>query len=99
MELERQVTADSRNSSRPPPNDGLRKQPALKSLRKPGAAKGDPGGWLEQVADPDQVVDPRPAACDGCGAGLGSGQSRGYRARRMFDLLAIRPVVTEHWLH
>lgn len=54
-ELERQLAADSRNSSKPPSSDGLRKKPAPKSLRKatgrkPGRAKGDPGGRLEQVA-------------------------------------------------
>lgn len=103
-ELERQSASDSRNSSKPPSSDGLRKKPVPKSLRKPsgrkpGRAKGEPGGRLEQVGDPDQIVDHRPAACDGCGTGLDSEQSRGYRARQVFDLPAIRPVVTEHRLH
>ncbi|GFH39154.1 hypothetical protein SCWH03_54190 [Streptomyces pacificus] len=67
-ELERQVAADSHNSSRPPSSDGLRKKPAPKSLRKatgrkPGRAKGNPGGRLEQVADPDRIIDHYPAAC------------------------------------
>jgi Family of unknown function (DUF6444) len=70
-ELERQVAADSRNSSRPPSSDGLRKKPAPKSLRKatgrkPGRAKGEPGGRLEQVSDPDVIV-------DGCRSNEGSG--------------------------
>jgi transposase len=103
-ELERQVAADSRNSSRPPSSDGLRKKPAPKSLRKasgrkPGRAKGDPGGRLEQVADPDVIVDHRPAACDGCGDDLSGVVSVGYRARQVFELPEIRPEVTEHRLH
>lgn len=103
-QLERQVAADSHNSSKPPSSDGLRKKPAPKSLRKPsgrrpGRAKGDPGGRLEQVADPDQVVDHHPVVCGGCGSGLDSAQSAGYRARQIFDLPEIRPEVTEHRLH
>ncbi|MEV4975004.1 DUF6444 domain-containing protein [Streptomyces scopuliridis] len=55
-ELERQVGSDSHSSSRPPSRDGLRKKPAPKSLRKrsgrkPGRAKGDPGGQLAPVVD------------------------------------------------
>jgi transposase len=51
--LERQVAADSHNSSKPPSGDGLRKKPAPKSLRqpsgrKPGRVKGDPGERLER---------------------------------------------------
>jgi transposase len=95
-ELERQVAADSRNSSKPPSSDGLRKKPAPKSLRKasgrkPGRAKGDPGGRLEQVADPDVIVDHRPAACAGCGDDLSGAVSTGYRARQVFDLPEIAP--------
>ncbi|WP_159054126.1 DUF6444 domain-containing protein [Streptomyces sp. AS58] len=64
-ELERQVGSDSHNSSRPPSSDGLRKKPAPKSLRQrsgrvPGRAKGDPGGQLEQVADPVRSGNRRP---------------------------------------
>jgi transposase len=103
-ELERQLAADSRNSSKPPSSDGLRKKPAPKSLRqrtgrKPGRAKGDPGGRLEQVADPDKVVDHHPAVCGDCGDDLTDARSTGYRARQVFDLPEIRPQVTEHRLH
>lgn len=103
-ELERQTGSDSHNSSKPPSSDGLRKKPAPKSLRqwtgcKPGRAKGDPGGRLEQVADPDAIVDHHPAACDACGDGLSGAVSAGYRARQVFDLPEIRPEVIEHRLY
>jgi transposase len=103
-ELERQLGSDSHNSSKPPSSDGLRKKPAPKSLRprtgrKPGRAKGDPGGQLEQVADPDAIVDHYPAACGDCGEALTSAANVGYRARQVFDLPEIRPQVTEHRLY
>jgi transposase len=103
-ELKRRLSADSHNSSKPPSSDGLRKKPAPKSLRKtsgrkPGRAKGDPGGRLEQVTDPDVIVDHRPGACGSCGDDLAGGMSAGYRARQVFDLPEIHPEVTEHRLH
>ncbi|WP_329538396.1 DUF6444 domain-containing protein (plasmid) [Streptomyces sp. NBC_01450] len=103
-ELERQFSSDSHNSSKPPSSDGLRKRPAPKSLRqrsgrKPGRAKGDPGGRMEQVADPDVILDHHPAACGGCGNDLAGAVSTGYRARQVFDLPKIAPEVTEHRLH
>lgn len=103
-ELKRRLTTDSHNSSKPPSSDGLRKKPTPKSLRKatgrkPGRAKGDPGGRLELVADPDVIVDHHPATCGGCGGDLCGAVSTGYRARQVFDLPEIRPEVTEHRLH
>jgi transposase len=103
-ELKRRLAADSHNSSRPPSSDGLVKKPAPKSLRKrtgrkPGRGKGDPGGRLEQVADPDVILDHRPASCGGCGDDLTGVESWGYRARQVFDLPEVKPEVTEHRLH
>ncbi|MEU3283344.1 IS66 family transposase [Streptomyces antibioticus] len=102
--LKRRLAADSHNSSRPPSSDGLAKKPAPKSLRKrtgrkPGRAKGDPGGRLEQVAEPDVILDHRPGTCGGCGGSLGGVESRGYRVRQVFDLPVVVPEVTEHRLH
>jgi transposase len=68
-DLEAQVAASSRNSSKPPSSDGLAK-PAPKSLRqsgvrKPGGQPGHPGSRLEQVAAPDQVARHEPSVCGG----------------------------------
>jgi len=101
-ELERQLSATSRNSSKPPSSDGLDK-PAPKSLRmpsgrKPGGQPGHEGRTLRQVADPDEVVRHEPAACSGCGASLASAPVAGMTRRQVFDLPPIRVRVCEHQL-
>jgi transposase len=103
-ELKRRLATDSHNSSKPPSSDGLAKKPAPKSLRRssgrrPGRAKGDPGGRLEQVADPDVILDHRPTVCGGCESDLADAVSGGYRARQVFDLPEIVAEVTEHRMH
>src|SRR3954447_5856255 len=77
VELERQLAASSRNSSKPPSSDGLDK-PAPKSLRgrsgrKPGGQPGRAGRTLRQVAVPDEVVVHEPGVCAGCGSTLPTG--------------------------
>ena len=73
-ELEAQLKANSRNSSKPPSSDGLAK-PAPKSLRrasrrKPGGQPGHEGTTLRQRADPDLIVRHEPPGCHRCGAQL-----------------------------
>ena len=101
-ELERQVAAASRNSSKPPSCDGLGK-PAPKSLwgksgRAPGGRAGHRGQTLSQVADPDEVVRHDPVRCRRCGAGLAHAREVGVTRRQVFDLPAIEIRVTEHQL-
>jgi transposase len=72
--LKAQLSATSKNSSKPPSSDGWAK-PAPKSLRgksgrKPGRPKGGPGVSLYLVERPDAVVRHRPVRCAGCGASL-----------------------------
>jgi len=101
-ELERQLAANSRNSSKPPSTDGLAK-PEPKSLRKksrrkPGGQPGRRGRTLEQVSDPDEVIRHEPVCCGGCGADARKGVEVGAARRQVFDLPPIRIRVTEHQL-
>jgi transposase len=102
-ELERQLAASSRNSSKPPSTDGLDK-PAPRSLRgrsgrKPGGQPGREGRTLRQVAVPDEVVVHQPTACAGCGVDLPSGgQPVRVSRRQVFDIPKITVRVVEHRL-
>ncbi|MGB2950685.1 MAG: IS66 family transposase [Rhodococcus sp. (in: high G+C Gram-positive bacteria)] len=101
-ELERQLAANSRNSSKPPSSDGLGK-PAPKSLRtktgrKPGGQHGHKGDTLRQITDPDEVIRHEPVCCTGCGAGLARAREVGVARRQIFDLPPATIHVTEHQL-
>lgn len=70
QELREQLNKNSKNSSKPPSSDGLKK-PAPKSLRKPsgkkvGGQKGHQGTFLSVLSDPDEIVKHMPSACEGC---------------------------------
>jgi transposase len=102
-DLERRLSRNSRNSSRPPSSDGLSKPP-LKSLRrpsgrKPGGQRGHRGGRLEKVAVPDEIVDHVPSVCERCHGDLSDGHDVGYLARQVFDLPEIRLRSREHRAH
>jgi transposase len=100
-DLERRLGKDSSNSSRPPSSDGLGKPPVRRRERRgggraPGKQPGAPGAHLAQVADPDEVVVHRPAACGGCGGDLTLAPVVGVEARQVFDLPEVRLWVCEH---
>ncbi len=104
-ELERRLGLNSRTSGKPPSSDGLKKPPRTRSLRqpsgkKPGGQKGHKGETLCQVAEPDATVDHYPEACSRCASALTEATAAGYRARQVFDLPELQPVVvTEHRAH
>ncbi len=91
---------NSRNSSRPPPSDGLAKQ-APKSLRgksgrRPGRPKGQPGATMQLSESPDAVVWHEPACCSACAAGLAGAPEAGVIRRQVTEIPEARAVVTEH---
>ena len=99
-DLAAQVKRNSKNSSRPPSADGLAK-PEPKSLRKktgrrPGRPEGQPGATMQLADRPDVVVRHEPAACRGCGAGLGGAEQTGAERRQVTDIEPVAVKVTEH---
>lgn len=99
-DLKDQLAQNSRNSSRPPSTDGLRK---TNSLRKPtgrklGGQKGHKGHTLETSATPDHIIDHRPEVCTGCGNSLeGVEPTEQVERRQVQDLpQTIKLEVTEH---
>ena len=105
--LEARLAKDSHNSGKPPSSDGLKRQlPRTRSLRrktgkKPGGQLGHPGETLHLVADPDAVVEHRPAVCTTCQASLKAGEAGeavvvAHERRQVQDLPPIRLQITEH---
>lgn len=72
-ELQEQINKNSKNSSKPPSSDGLKKPPVNKdrSLRgksgkKQGAQEGHNGTYLSVLSEPDDIIRHMHSDCDGC---------------------------------
>lgn len=97
--LEDQLNKNSRNSSKPPSSDGLRK-PVPKSMRekgqKPqGGQAGHPGSTLRMVDQPNHVV-VHPLNVCSCGCNLAH-QSVDHTAKRqVWEIPPLQLEVTEH---
>jgi transposase len=102
QQLRDQVQKTSRNSSKPPSSDGLKKPPRRpKSLRKPGqkangGQKGHPGHTLHQVAQPDKIQVHEIHTCQTCQGGLDDVEEERRETRQVFDIPALHIEVTEH---
>lgn len=97
--LENQTKTNSNNSSKPPSSDGLKKK--TKSLRKPtgkkpGGQPGHKGFTLEQVENPDEIIEYIIDKCSECGTSLKDVPVERYIVRQVIDLPEIKTKVTEH---
>lgn len=97
--LEAILAKDSHNSSKPPSTDGF-KRPAQslrgKSNKLPGGQNGHEGITLRQVEKPDHI---RVHRCKGrctCGNSLDGAEIIATAKRQLFDLPALKTMVTEH---
>jgi transposase len=100
QDLEARLAKDSHNSSKPPSSDGLNRK--TKSLRarsgkKPGGQLGHRGETLRLVAQPDEVVEHRPARCPQGQTPLAGAEVVVCERRQVQELPpVVRLVVTEH---
>ena len=100
QKLKEQVAKNSRNSSKPPSSDGLKK-PKTKSLREKGQRKtggqaGHEGKTLYRVSEPDKLVHHRLETCPKCAQELVSVPLSRLEKRQVFDIPPVQMTVTEH---
>ena len=99
-ELDKLVTKDSHNSSRPPSTDPPWAK-RTKSLRRPsgrrvGGQPGHAGHTLRLRQKPQHVITHRPLECRHCSGSLVDAQAAGVERRQVVELMRARLRVTEH---
>ena len=96
-ELERRLDENSNNSSKPPSQDGPGKltKTRSRSKRKPGGQVGHLGQSLQQVEDPDHIVELKLRSAPS-GAKLSDKDIIDWEVRQVFDLPEPKLIVTEY---
>jgi transposase len=97
--LEDQLSKTSRNSSKPPSSDGLKKTKSQRQASgKPvGGQPGHKGTTLERTQTPDHIVQhPLPQHCTACNAALPIDQAEVWLRAQVIDLPPVQVEVTEH---
>ena len=97
-ELRARLNLNSKNSSKPPSSDGLKK-PIKNSRKKSGKPSGGQfghkGRTLEKVQNPDEVVEYKtPSTCE-CGRSMDNVETV-KKTRQVFDIPKPKITVTEH---
>lgn len=100
QKLKEQIAKNSRNSSKPPSSDGLKK-PQPKSLREKGQRKtggqtGHKGKTLCMVSDPAEILRHRLETCPECQHDLSAMPVEKLEKRQVFDIPPVQIQVTEH---
>ena len=100
QELQDQLAKDSRNSSKPPSSDGLKKrrsQSLRESGKRPrGGQPGHKGQTLTQVEEPHHVIRHALPGCPHCQTELKAVAAVGQVKRQVFDIPPVAIEVTEH---
>ena len=99
-ELEKLVTKDSHNSSRPPSTDPPWAKRTM-SLRRPsgrrvGGQPGHAGRTLRLTPKPHRVLTHRPARCRHCSESLAGARGTSVERRQVVELVPAKLRVTEH---
>ncbi len=100
--LEKQLTKDSHNSSKPPSSDGFTKRKKQtrsmrkRSGKKSGGQEGHPGKTLKMSSDPDKRIKLKVKKCQCCGKSLKGIEPKDYNKRQEFEIPPIEVMITEY---
>ena len=95
--LSKETVEKKKNEKEKKEKEKRTKSSRKKSDRKSGGQAGHKGTTLNQVENPDQIVEHTPDQCQECSATLSKSDTVGFSARQVFDIPKPPPLfVTEH---